>query len=202
VVLNRGVSRVDPALQVGLDDRNGVIGARVALTTVDPGLKSPYVHNWFAGVQRELRFGIVADLNYIGSAGRNLHNAYNIHRYTGDLIDGNAPSGSVKQSGWSQEEYLAGIFQVADVPTPADGQNGTLVRNAFRGPGYIDVSLSLSKRFNLTSRVNAEFRVDAFNAFNRVNLSDPNMDLSNANSGRSTSQVNTRAVQLGTRVRF
>ena len=48
---------VDPALQVGLDPRNGVIGARVNLTTVDPDLISPVVHNWFAGVQRELWLG-------------------------------------------------------------------------------------------------------------------------------------------------
>ena len=79
---------VDPALRVGLDSRNGVIGARVDLTTVDPDLKSPYVHNWFLGVQRELFRGIVVDANYLGSAGRNLHNAYNINRFTGDLIDG------------------------------------------------------------------------------------------------------------------
>jgi hypothetical protein len=338
---------VDPALQVGLDPRNGVIGARVALTTVDPDLKSPYMHNWFAGVQREIWWGVVADFNYIGSSGRNLHNAYNINRYRGDLIDlrfdgfnpsfssinmvtstsssdyqggtvqlrrnfqqgwtlqgaytfgkamndadlavgttafqdaadiggewaiagydvrhklafvgvwempffssstgltrtllggwqlagsailqtgnpinvtnsaafprgdfnadgnggdrPNAPASSVKQSGWSQEEYLAGIFKAADFPVPAAGQNGNLVRNAFRGPGYADVSLSLSKKFNVTARVNAELRVDAFNAFNRVNLSDPNMDLSNTNFGKSTSQLNTRAIQLGTRVRF
>ncbi len=338
---------VDPALQFGLDSRNGLVGARVALTTVDTGLKSPYMHNWFLGVQRAIGLGIVADANYIGSAGRNLHNAYNVNRYVGDLIDGrfdgfnpsfssinmvtstsrsdfhggtltlrrnfrqnfllqgaytagkamndadiavgttafqdaadidgewgvagydvrhklalvglwelpffnkgsgpartllggwqlagsaifqtgtpisvtnsaafptgdynadgnggdrpNAPAGNVKQSGWSQEEYLAGIFQASDFPKPAPGLNGNLVRNAFRGPGYIDVSLSLSKKFNLSSRLNAEFRVDAFNALNRVNLSDPNMDLSNTNFGRSTSQLNTRAIQLGTRVRF
>jgi hypothetical protein len=39
------------------------------------------------------------------------------------------------------------------------------------GPGYIDVSLSLSKKFSLTTKVNAEFRVDAFNALKGVNLS-------------------------------
>ena len=64
------------------------------------------------------------------------------------------------------------------------------------------MSLSLSKKFMLTTRVNAEFRVDAFNAFNRVNLSDPTMDLSSTNFGKVTSQLNTRAIQLGTRVRF
>ena len=59
----------------------------------------------------------------------------------------NAPASSVKTSGWSQEEFLAGIFKVSDFPAPAPGQNGNLVRNAYRGPGYADVSLSVSKKF-------------------------------------------------------
>jgi hypothetical protein len=335
------------ALQVGLDSRNGVIGARVALTTVDPDLINPYTHNWFFGVQREIGLGVVADFNYLGSAGRNLYNAYNINRFVGDLLDGtfngfnpsfqqismvtstsksdyqgatiqlrrryeqgftlqgaytfgkamndadiavgttnfqdaadlgaewaiagydvrhklallgvwempffrsntgltrtllggwqlagsaifqtgnpinitrggsfptgdynadgnggdrpNAPASSVKTSGWSQEEYLAGIFKVSDFPAPQLGQNGNLVRNAYRGPGYADVSLSVSKKFAMTPRVTTELRVDAFNAFNRVNLSDPVTDLSNSNFGKVTSQLNTRAIQLGARLRF
>ena len=84
----------------------------------------------------------------------------------------------MKTSGWSQEEYLAGIFKASDFPVPAPGTNGNLVRNAYRGPGYADVSLSLSKKFALTPRVSTEVRLDAFNAFNRVNLSDPVTDLS------------------------
>ena len=49
---------------------------------------SPFVHNWFLGVQRELLWGVVADANYIGSPGRSLHNAYNVNRFVGDLLDG------------------------------------------------------------------------------------------------------------------
>jgi hypothetical protein len=60
----------------------------------------------------------------------------------------------------------------------------------------------LSKKFALTTKVNTEVRVDAFNAFNRVNLSDPVTDLANSNFGKVTSQLNTRAIQLGARVRF
>ena len=59
-----------------------------ALTTVDPDLKNPYAHNWFVGVQREIGLGIVADVELLGSAGRNLYNAYNINRFIGDLLDG------------------------------------------------------------------------------------------------------------------
>jgi TonB dependent receptor-like, beta-barrel len=79
---------VDPALRVGLDPRNGVIGAKVTITAVDPNLKMPYAHNWFAGVQRNLMSGIIVEANYLGSAGRSLHNAYNVNRFRGDLIDG------------------------------------------------------------------------------------------------------------------
>jgi hypothetical protein len=114
----------------------------------------------------------------------------------------NTPASGVKTSGWSQDEYLAGIFKVSDFPVPAPGTNGNLVRNAYRGPGYADVSLSFSKKFAPTTRVNTEVRVDAFNAFNRVNLSDPVTDLANSNFGKVTSQLNTRAIQLGARVRF
>ncbi len=84
----------------------------------------------------------------------------------------------------------------------APGQNGNLPRNAYRGPGYADVSLSFSKKFDVSQTTSAEFRIDAFNAFNRVNLSDPNMDLSSTNFGKSTSQLNTRAIQIGLRLRF
>ena len=79
---------VDPALQVGLDERNGVKGARVALTTVDPNLVNPYTHNWFLGAQREIGWNVVAEFNYLGSSGHNLYNAYNQNRFVGDLIDG------------------------------------------------------------------------------------------------------------------
>ena len=89
----------------------------------------------------------------------------------------------------------------SDFPTPAPGQNGNLARNAFRGPGYVDVSLSLSKKFRV-QRWSGEFRLDAFNAFNRVNLADPIMDLSNTNFGRVTSQLAPRAFQMGVRLRF
>ena len=52
-------------------------------------------------------------------------------------------------------------------------------------PGYADVSLSLSKRFAMTTKINTEVRVDAFNALNRVNLDNPVTDLSNTNFGKS-----------------
>ena len=125
---------------------------------------------------------------------------YNADNNGGDRP--NAPASGIKTGGWSQEEYLNGIFQAADFPTPALGENGNLPRNAYRGPGYIDVSLSLTKKFRVQQRWSGEFRLDAFNAFNRVNLADPTMDLSSTNFGKVTSQLAPLAFQIGTRLRF
>ena len=98
----------------------------------------------------------------------------------------NAPAASVKQGGWSQDEYLAGIFRASGLPDArARRRTATCRATRIRGPGYVDVSLSLSKKFGSRSSGPAEFRLDAFNAFNRVNLADPNMDLSSTNFGRA-----------------
>jgi hypothetical protein len=45
-------------------------------------------------------------------------------------------------------------------------------------------------------------RIDAFNAFNRVNLTDPVMDLNSNSFGRSTSTFTPRLLQVGLRLMF
>ena len=77
---------VDPALQIGLDANNGLKGARVSVQAADPTLRTPYVHNWFFGIQRELVHKTVLEVNYIGSAGHKLFNSVNLNRFTGDLL--------------------------------------------------------------------------------------------------------------------
>jgi hypothetical protein len=47
---------------------------------------------------------------------------------------------------------------------------GTLRRNQIYGPGFGDVDLSVFKNIPITERVKAQFRVEFFNLFNRVNL--------------------------------
>ena len=337
---------VDPSLKVGLDSRNGIKGARVALTTVDPNLRSPYTHNWFFGVQRDLGHAMVVEVNYIGSAGHRLLNAYNPNRYAGDLLTGqfhgynpsfstitmmestsnsiyhgatvqvrrqfrqgfslqgaytfgkaiddtdvsnvltnyqdaanrrneralagydvpqklslagvwdlpffrgpgalhsvlggwslsgfailekgrplnvittaaypagdfnadgspgdrpNAPAADVARAGWSRSDYLTGLWPASVFPKPAAGANGNLGRNVFRGPGFAETDLSLAKRFRLLERLSIMVRADVFNAFNRVNLEDPVVDLANANFGKSVTTNTPRLYQLGARVEF
>ena len=112
------------------------------------------------------------------------------------------PAAGVTQSGWERLQFQTGIFKATDFPTPQPGKNGTLGRNTFRGPGYAQVDLSLSKKFAITERCSAQFRMDAFNAFNRVNLNNPNLDLVSNTFGKSTSTSSPKSIQLGLRVRF
>jgi len=42
------------------------------LTLVDPGLRNGYAHSYFAGVQQRIRDNLVAEVNGLGSYGRQL----------------------------------------------------------------------------------------------------------------------------------
>jgi len=78
---------IDPGLKLGLDPRNGITGARVAIAAIDQGFNNPYAHNWFLGVQHRLPKQLVAEVSWIGSAGHHLVNISNVNRYSGDMLD-------------------------------------------------------------------------------------------------------------------
>jgi hypothetical protein len=53
---------------------------------------------------------------------------------------------------------------------PTTSPYGDLRRNQIYGPGFSDVDLSVFKNIPITERVKAQFRVELFNLFNRINL--------------------------------
>jgi len=56
---------------------------------------------------------------------------------------------------------------------PAQGSFGTVPRNSVYAPGFGDVDFSVLKNIPITERFRAQFRVEFFNLFNRVNLAPP-----------------------------
>jgi hypothetical protein len=117
----------------------------------------------------------------------------------------NTPSfGSL--SGLSNDNFLAGIFKASDFPTPAPGTQGNLSRNAFRGPRYFNVDLSMIKSFKFPFVVgpgaDAQFRIEAFNVLNNTNLNPPESNLTSTLFGRSTSALAGRIVQFSGRFTF
>jgi len=79
-------------------------------------------------------------------------------------------------------------------------------RNAFRGPGYKSVDLSLFKNVDFGGfsgrRSTVQIRLEAFNAFNWVNLNNPTGNTNSANFGRVTGARGMRVVQLGLKWMF
>jgi hypothetical protein len=56
---------------------------------------------------------------------------------------------------------------------PAAGTFGNLGRNVFRGTGFTNLDLSLSKTWKFKERLNAQFRAEAFNLTNHPNFANP-----------------------------
>ena len=56
---------------------------------------------------------------------------------------------------------------------PANGTLGNMKANSLQGPGYIDVDMSLSRRFPITERQGIEIRWETFNIANHTNLLNP-----------------------------
>src|ERR1700723_54700 len=65
---------------------------------------------------------------------------------------------------------------------PALATYGTLPRNFFRGPGYVNFDLAFSKTTDITERVKFEFRAEFFNLFNHTNFANPGI----INNGNGT----------------
>jgi outer membrane receptor protein involved in Fe transport len=95
---------------------------------------------------------------------------------------------------------------------PARGTFGNLPRNALRGPGYWRVDASLFKHIGIGDGRDIEFRFEAVNLFNHVNLGNPDSEVgvpgsSNTNAGRITSTAYGNAdpqrnFQFAVKVRF
>src|SRR5258708_33242273 len=79
----------------------------------------------------------------------------------------NAPASSVQTSGFSRDQYLIGMFKIADFPAPALGRDGNLGRHTHRAPGVWPTSPSMATSCKMTQRLTCRPRVEPVNAFHR-----------------------------------
>lgn len=142
----------------------------------------------------------------------------------------NAPA-NLKTSGFNNQQFVSGVFGnptltfsgigptrsstaisvfcpngivpfFDDTPCVPVPQDGTLSRNAFRGPGYASVDLGVFKDFAIRESLKVQFRAEAFNLFNRVNLFNPIGDMGSPQFGQSTAAFPAREIQLGLKILF
>ena len=94
-------------------------------------------------------------------------------------------------------------FNPADFVAPPANTYGNAGRGILYGPGHVNFDTSLSKRFAVGGRANAEFRWDVFNLFNHPGFGFPNAAIGNATAGRiSTTVVDNRSMQFALKVNF
>jgi hypothetical protein len=121
----------------------------------------------------------------------------------------NLPSFGTNLGNPDQQKWLAGVFTASDFTFPPIGAFGTEPRNAFRGPGFKNLDLSLFKNFEVSGhsgrRSKVQVRLEAFNIGNWVNLNNPSGSVTAATFGRVTSArggTGPRVIQLALKYIF
>jgi hypothetical protein len=111
---------------------------------------------------------------------------------------GNPDLGDDRPRGQVVAEYLSrAAFKVNTL-----GTYGTLGRNTFRGPGQVNVDLGVHKNFPIGERLSAQFRFEAFNLINRVNLNNPTSSVTSSNFMRITGAGDPRILQFALRLNW
>ena len=70
---------------------------------------------------------------------------------------------------------------------PGAGQIGNAGRDSLTGPGFFQSDIALAKAIYITEGASLRFRADAFNAFNKVNMGQPNTIVDGPKGGQISS---------------
>jgi len=115
----------------------------------------------------------------------------------------NSTGQSARLSG-SVEERLNRYFDISAFTQPPPFTFGNVSRTLpdLRGPGTVNIALSVFKNMPITERFRLQFRAEAFNAFNNVNFSNPGTVFGSTNFGVISSAGAARIVQLALKMYF
>jgi hypothetical protein len=94
-------------------------------------------------------------------------------------------------------------FNTAAFATPPAFTFGNVGRNSMYGPPLQTMDIALARSFHLNERMNFQFRAEAFNALNKVNLGTPNRYVNTPQFGTITMAMTPgREIQLSARLSF
>jgi hypothetical protein len=92
---------------------------------------------------------------------------------------------------------------------PPYGRAGTVARNQFYGPGYVNFDLAFAKKTKITERVDVELRVEGYNLFNHPHFTQPDslqtsptFGLISSTSTRPDATTSARQLQAAIKVNF
>ena len=103
----------------------------------------------------------------------------------------------------SRSAVTGAWFNTGAFMAPTIGTDGNTQRNLLTGPGAKNVDLAISRGFKIRERMTLQARGEFTNAFNLVNLSNPNGSLNNLSLfGHIINAREMRQVQVGLRLTF
>jgi hypothetical protein len=171
------------------------IGRKHRLGGQLPGWANNLVGGWDVGLLGIWESGSV----FTVTSGRRLTgggvNSY--ANYTGDRN-----IGKVTRKG--DGVYYFTPEQIAAFSFPGAGEIGNSGRNAFRGPRFFKMDISLVKKFRIREGHSINFRAEAYNMWNQANFGNPGTSLGTlASLGKISGIVNeARIVQMALRYEF
>jgi hypothetical protein len=101
-----------------------------------------------------------------------------------------------------RDELIGRYFDTDAFTTNARGTFGTAGRNILRGPGTANVDLGVVKNFPIREGIRLQLRGEAFNALNRVDLSNPNAIATSPQFGMITGAGSPRVLQVALKLYF
>ncbi len=131
---------------------------------------------------------------------------------SGDPLTFSAP-GAALGNGWGTRPNLVGSPSVSNpnasrwfnpdaFSTPGPYLFGNSGIGILDGPGSHVVNLALMKKFPFGEKRYAQFRWEAFNAFNHVNLGDPNTSIGQGSTGQIFGAGDARVMQIALKLIF
>ncbi|MFL6256075.1 MAG: carboxypeptidase regulatory-like domain-containing protein [Pyrinomonadaceae bacterium] len=108
----------------------------------------------------------------------------------GDVLLAN---GDRSQAAWVNRAAFA---------APPDTRRGTSGVGTVEGPGSQVWDFSFRRRVGITEKLRLQLQADIFNAFNRTNFRDMDVNLANASFGTLTAAGPPRTIQLGMKFNF
>jgi hypothetical protein len=92
---------------------------------------------------------------------------------------------------------------------PPYGRAGTIARNQFYGPGYVNFDLAFAKKMRVTERFEVELRVEGYNIFNHPHFAqpdnlqtDPTFGMISSTFSRPDATTSARQMQAALKVNF
>lgn len=178
-------------------DHRHVLNANYLIT-------SPFGHNsrWLS--HRVLATKLLEDWTLNGGIHAQTGSPFS-PRVAGNLSDsaGTGANGTTRPDATGQPiNGGAGFFNTAAFILPLAGQFGDAGRNTIPGPSSVTLNASFGRGFGLGERRNLEFRFDANNILNHVNISSFGTTLNSTNYGLPLAAGAMRSMSVTMRFRF